>query len=290
LLGNCQEELLTLEHREPVATLSPGLHVERCRIARRDGKPVRAFLTGPSGQWRNQPAVIYCHAHGNRYAIGASELIDGRPAILDPPYAQALAGQGIVALCIDLPGFGERTQEQESALAKQHLWQGRTLFGVMLAELAAALDVLENIDGIAASRIGVLGFSMGATLAFWLGALDPRLKAVVQLLSFADLATLVDRGGHDLHGHYMTVPGLLDVFRTGEIAGLIAPRPQLVCAGLQDPLTPQSACDIAMADVRCAYATAGADDALRLHVERDQGHRESAAMRTEVLRFLGAFL
>ena len=65
---------------------------------------------------------------------------------------------------------------------------------------------------------------MGATLAFWLAALDPRMKAVAHLCCFADLETLVASGAHDLHGLYMTVPGLLAVARTGEIAGLIAPR------------------------------------------------------------------
>ncbi len=40
---------------------------------------------------------------------------------------------------------------------------------------------------------------------------------------------------HDLHGIYLTIPGLLEVAGNGEIAGLIAPRPQLICIGDRDP-------------------------------------------------------
>lgn len=36
------------------------------------------------------PVVLYCHAHGNRPDIGKQELLDGRPALSQGPYAQAL--------------------------------------------------------------------------------------------------------------------------------------------------------------------------------------------------------
>ncbi len=259
--------------------------VEQLQFVSADGHTIRAFLTGPVGEWRNLPAVLYCHAHGNRYDIGATELIAGRPALRNPPYAQDLAHQGIVALCIDLPCFGDRADESESIAAKRHLWHGRTLFGAMLTELSAALDLLEAIEGVNVDRMGVLGLSMGATLAFWLGALEPRLKAIAHLCCFADLAMLVEQGRHDLHGFYMTVPGLLKHFTTGQIAGLCAPRPQLICAGLQDPLTPHDAFEKAVADARAAYVASNNADRLTIHGEPDQGHQESPAMREAVLRF-----
>jgi cephalosporin-C deacetylase-like acetyl esterase len=285
LLGDIPAITFQRIERENVSSKLKNTRVERLTLRATNGETIRAILTGPVGEWRALPAVLYCHAHGNRYAIGASELIAGRPALIDPPYAEALARQDIVALCIDLPCFGERAGEQESALAKRHLWEGRTLFGVMLAELSAALDLLETIDGVDAARIGAFGLSMGATLAFWLGALEPRLKAVAHLCCFADLGALVATGAHDLHGPYMTVPGLLNHWRAGQIAGLIAPRPQLVCVGLQDPLTSPAAFDAAVADLRSAYRTAGSEQYLRLHAEPEQGHQESAAMRAAVLQF-----
>jgi len=251
---------------------------------------VPALLTRPLGQAaRRCPAVLYCHAHGNRYAIGKSELIEGRPS-LPSPYAVDLARLGIAALCIDLPCFGERLEPAEGALSKALLWRGETLFGRMLAELGSALTWLAGRDDVDGTRIGALGLSMGATLSWWLAALDPRVTCVAELCCLADLGTLVATGAHDLHGHYMTVPGLLTSFSTGEIAGLIAPRAHLACVGLDDPLTPPVAVAIVDTALRRRYATLGRPDAWRLLAVPGSGHVETASMRAAVLEFLALHL
>jgi pimeloyl-ACP methyl ester carboxylesterase len=246
---------------------------------------IQAILTGPDSEWCDRPAVLYCHAHGNRYAIGASELIEGRPALLPEPYGQALAREEFVALSVDMPCFGGRASDGEQALAKKHLYKGRTLFGQMLAELGGALDFLSRIDGIDANRLGVFGFSMGATHAFWLAALEPRIRAVAHACAFADLETLVTSGAHDLHGLYMTIPGLLKEFSTGQIAALVAPRPQLACLGLLDPLTPADAVGRAMAEVRAGYSRLNALSQFQSLIADDVGHIETDAMRGQVLGF-----
>lgn len=249
------------------------------------GGPVRAFLTGPPQPWRSVPAVIYAHAHGGRYAIGAAELLEGRPALLSP-YGPDLAGAGVAALCIDLPCFGERADETEGERAKRELWRGRTLFGAMLDDLDGAFGFLSRLEGVDPSRIGVMGLSMGATLGFWLAALQPRLKAVAHLCAFADLATLVESGAHDLHGIYMTVPGLLRSWSTGRVAGLAAPISQLACMGLADPLTPPEAVRIAVAEARAAYEAAGRSDAFEVLTSPATGHVETPGMRAAVLAHL----
>ena len=286
LLGNMAPARFAIVRSTPVAGVSVGIRAERLDLLTADAQPVRAYLTGPEGEWSQQAAVIYCHAHGGRHDIGADELMAGRAALLTPAYGEALAQIGIVALCIDLPCFGERAGEQESALSKALLWQGKTMFGAMLAELIGAIDLLQVIDGVDPDRIGVMGLSMGATLAFWLGALDPRIKAVAHLCCCADLGTLVAEGAHELHGVYMTVPGLLNVARTGQIAGLVAPRPQLACVGLIDPLTPEPAVTLAFADMRAAYRAANAPEAFITVIDPETGHVETPGMRAAVLRFL----
>jgi dienelactone hydrolase len=258
-----------------------GVRAEKFILERDDGVAVRGYLTGPNSAWRGLPSVVYCHAHGAKYDIGARELLDGRPA-LRGPYAADFARQGIVALALDMPCFGDRATEPESAAAKRHLWSGKTLFGEMLSDLAGAIDLLAAQDGVDAKRIGAFGLSMGATLAFWLAALDARIAAVAHLCCFADLGELVRRNGHDLHGIYMTVPGLLPKFRTGQIAGLAAPRPHYAAMGAQDPLTPPGAIDIAVADLKTAY---GGSAKLDIHVDPDTGHVETPRMRADVLRF-----
>ncbi len=263
-----------------------GFRAEKLILERDDGVRVRGFLTGPAGEWRGLPAIVYIHAHGAKYEIGARELLDGRPA-LRGPYAADLARRGIVALALDMPCFGDRATEPESAAAKRHLWNGTTLFGEMLNDLGGAVDVLAAQDGVDAKRIGTFGLSMGATLAFWLAALDSRIAAVAHLCCFADLGELVRRNGHDLHGIYMTVPGLLPKIRTGQIAGLAAPRPHYAAMGAKDPLTPPEAIDIGLADLKLAY---GNSNALRVHVDPDTGHVETPRMRDDVLRFFAESL
>lgn len=259
--------------------------VERLALDIR-GAAVRGILARPHGEGPF-PAVLYCHAHGARYEIGADELLDGRPSLISP-YGPALARAGFVSLAIDMPTFGERREPGESALSKALLWHGRTLMGEMLADHLAAFDYLGTRDDVDAGRIAALGLSMGATHAFFLGALEPRLAGAAHLCCFADWQNLVETGAHDLHGHYMTVPGLLEKTSVGRIAGMVAPRPQLVCVGDLDPLTPPEAVDVALAETRAAYAAKGAAGALTLLRSPGTGHVETPAMRAAVVEFLAS--
>ena len=80
-------------------------------------------------------------------------------------------------LAIDLPCFGARATLRESAAAKAALWRGGSLAGQMLGELASALDWLAARSAPMPARIGVFGLSMGATLGYWLAAVEPRVAA-----------------------------------------------------------------------------------------------------------------
>ena len=158
--------------------------------------------------------------------------------------------------------------------------------GDMLADLLSGFDYLSSRADVDPERIAALGLSMGATHAYFFGAIEPRIARVAHLCCFADLATLINTGAHDLHGHYMTIPGLLARTSFGRIAGMIAPRPQLICTGAKDPLTPPAALEKALAECRAAYRVAGAEAGLQHISERDTGHAETPAMREAVLAFL----
>ncbi|MBC6407279.1 MAG: dienelactone hydrolase family protein [Rhodobacteraceae bacterium] len=229
------------------------------------------------------PAVVYAHAHGKNYAVGRDELLQGRGALVGP-YAPDLAGAGIAALSIDMPCFGARQNPGEERRAKAALWRRETLFGQMLAELSAAVDFLRQQDVIDPDRIGAMGFSMGSTHAWWLAALDPRVKAAVALSSFADLDALVESGAHEGHGIYMMVPGLLERASTGEVAALAAPKPLFFGAGFQDWSTPEPAFQRALDQVLAGYGAAR--DRVEWFVDPELGHQETPEMRAAVMDFL----
>jgi len=270
-----------------------GFVVEELVFATDDGEKVRGILTRPTETGEPAaapvPAILYIHAHGNRHDIGAGELLNGRPA-LQGPLGPVFAARGYVTLMIDLPGFGERMEPTESSRTKALAWRGKSLAGQMVGELASAVSYLSGREDVRSDSIGVFGISMGATFGYWLAAVDDRITCVMHLCCFADFAKMIATGAHDLHGHYLTIPGLLDIASNGEIAGLIAPRPQLICIGEQDPLTPPDAVSHAFASTEEAYSRVGARDRLVLYRERQTGHSESGEMRQLMLEFAGKYL
>ncbi len=289
LLGGGPSVPARLACEAAVPCALPGLSLHHLRFADLGIGPVPALLSLPTQQSAPFPIVLHIHAHGGRYAIGMRELVEGRPALLPEPYAVALARLGIAALAIDLPCFGARADLEEAATARAFHWRGDTLFGQMLRELHAVVGAIAADPRFHADRIGAFGLSMGATLAWWLAALDTRIAAVADLCCFADLGTLVASGAHALHGPYMVVPGLLGAFRSGEIAGLAAPRPKLVRIGLDDRLTSPAAWQQGVTDLAAAYDAADAADRLDARAAPG-GHAETPAMRADVLAFFARWL
>ncbi len=262
---------------------TPEAGARRLTLATADGSPVRGYLVRPDRAGPG-PVILVIHAHGGRYGIGAREILDGRPSLVSP-VGPLLAALGYTVLCLDMPCFGDRADLAEGATAKAALWRGGSLAGQMLGESHAALSwalAQPWCDG----RAAVWGLSMGATLGTWLAAVDPRVTCLVQLCCFADLDRLIASGAHDLHGPYLTVPGLVAMASAGRIAGLVAPRPQFVGWGDADPLTPPDATEPALAEARAAYGEAS----FIAYRECGGGHAETPAMRAAWLEFLGRHL
>jgi dienelactone hydrolase len=291
-MGTSRADLASLlSFREPDIELigvetgpRDGYVFERLSFRVEGAGTVRAFLTRPAGGVGRHPAILYAHSHGGRHEIGASELIDGRSYLLSP-FGPLLARAGYVTLCMDMPTFGDRSGTEESSAAKAHIWYGTSLIGQMVSEEAAALTWLASRDDVDPERIGAFGISLGSTLSYWLAAVDPRIRAVAHLCCYADYATLVELGAHDNHGIYLLVPGLLRHTSTGEIAGLVAPRPQLICLGEDDELTPPPSIERALAVTRPMYAAAGAPDALEGLLQAGVDHRETPEMHERVMAF-----
>src|SRR5215468_10150789 len=131
-----------------------------------------------------------------------------------------------------------RGSDQEMSLFKLNLWLGRTLWGMMLRDEQIALDYLVSRPEVDASRIGAQGMSMGSTRAWWLGAVDERVKAVVGVACFTRYEDLIAIRSLRAHGIYYFVPGILKHFDTEGIMALLAPRPFLALTGDSDAGSP----------------------------------------------------
>lgn len=258
--------------------------IEYWMLALNSEEPVAALLLHPLHE-PPRGVVLYCHAHGNRFEMGKDELLKGRPALQSPPYGEVLPAMGYSVLAIDQWCFGERAAKMERAMVKRLLWQGKTLWGYRVHDTLVALEWLRLQAGFAKLPATTLGLSMGSTMAVWAAALDPTIKACIDLCCLAEFDVLLDRGSFDLHGEYFFVPGLLAEFNAAEISALIAPRRHLSMVGLADPLTPVqgvASIDAAMIET---YAELGAANGWT-QIRSPVGHVETAEMRELVLREL----
>lgn len=267
-----------------------GYVVEKLLLDLNGIEPVPAYLIKPNPPSGSPaPAILYNHAHGGDYELGKEELLVGRDELQAPPYAEVLAARGYAALCIDHWAFGERRGRTESEIFKEMLWSGQVMWGMMVYDSLRALDYLVSRPDVDSERIGTVGISMGSTMAWWLAALDTRIKVCVDLCCLSDYQALIASRGLDGHGIYYYVPDLLNHFTTAQINALIAPRPHLSLAGKYDRLTPLEGLRRIDAELREVYLQEGAPDAWELRIY-DTGHFETLAMRQQTLAFFERWL
>lgn len=250
-----------------------------------DGELAPVDLALPLGGDGPYPLVIVNHSHGGDYERGRRELTVSSPYLRQPSYAEALTEMGYAACCMDMRLFGDRGGRTESELFKELLWRGQVLWGLMVDDTLRLVDAMAAREDIDASRIGTLGMSMGGLMAWWLAALDERIRVTIDLCGQVEAETLILKRGLDHHGLYSYVPGLLRSFRTLDIQRLIAPRPRMSLNGSSDRLCPLEGVQLLDAGLREAYEEAGAVGSWR-SIVGGGGHRETAEMRARWQRFV----
>jgi dienelactone hydrolase len=250
---------------------------------------VPAYLARPREIAGRVPGVLFDHSHGGGYKIGKQEFIEGRSYLQPVPYAKVLTDLGYVALCIDSWVFGERSHTTEADMFKAMLWRGQVLWGMMVYDGLRALDFLLERPQVDPSRVATLGMSMGSTMAWWLAALDERIKVTVDINCLTDFHALLARKALSLHGLYYYVPGLINHFTTAQINALIAPRAHLGLAGLRDKLTPVEGLDVIDRELQQTYAALGHPERWKL-LRYDVEHQETPEGRLEIMAFLKQFL
>jgi acetyl esterase/lipase len=283
--------------REPEARVlkteeGPGYTLEHLQLDLNGIEPVPALLLLPDERPEPAPGLLYIHAHGGRYELGKEELIEGREMLR--AYAPVFAEKGLVTLAIDSWCFSGRQRNPdgrrgEEDTFKEMLWKGAVLWGMMMFDEVQAVTYLGRRPEVDPERIGAFGLSMGSTKAWWLAALDPRIRLCVNLCCLTDYEELIRIDNLAGHGIYYYVPRLLSHFQAHEICELIVPRPHLSLNGRKDPLTPPAGVERIREHLVPLYQTHGRGRDCRIELF-DCDHEETPRMRSLVLDWLDQHL
>ncbi len=119
-----------------------------------DGLALKGVLHLPDGAARPRPAIILCHGFGGS-CRGAGH----------PELGQALTRAGYVVLRFDFRGCGQSEGERANVICLEEA-----------RDLRQAIDFLETRPEVDRDRIGVIGASLGGSVAIYVAANDKRLK------------------------------------------------------------------------------------------------------------------
>jgi hypothetical protein len=246
---------------------------------------VPAYFVKPKNLKNKVPGIVFNHSHGGKYYLGKDEFIEGNSYMAKPPYAELITSLGFAGICIDHINFGERSGRDELDLYKELIWYGKVLWGLMVFDSLKTVDYLITREEIDKERIATIGMSMGSTMAWYLSALDERIKVCIDICCLTDFEELIKVKGLSGHGIYYFVPSLLKHFSTADINSLIAPRPHLSVAGAFDRLTPVDGLLKIDKKLKMIYKKFGKEENWQLKIY-NTGHRETFQMRCDIIEFL----
>lgn len=209
------------------------------------GDQVPALLLIPLGAKASQtrPAILALHPT-NKLGKTSVATVEGVPNRM---YGLELVRRGYIVLAPDALTSGERIAEgarmfDSSAFYQQH--PGWSTVGKNLADHQQALDVLSQHPLVDRERIGVMGHSFGGYNAYFLSAMDERVKAVVSscgVSPFSNTNDIQHWGRRPMpYTHFPLFTAQLKKgfvpFEFNEIMALTAPRPQFYYSGQADTI------------------------------------------------------
>jgi dienelactone hydrolase len=184
VIGGLPEGKTPLNARVTGTIPMDGYRVDKLIFESLPGIHVTALVYVPDVPAGRKPAVLLACGHS---AVG-------KAFVNYQEIAARLARRGYVVLCWDPVGQGERSQFWDKARGRsrynlvcgEHAVLGNlaTLAGTSLVRYMVwdgmrAVDYLSARDDVDGARIAITGTSGGGFQATWLGALDPRIGAVL---------------------------------------------------------------------------------------------------------------
>jgi len=220
------------------------------------------------------------HTTGMHISIGVNQGDESKwiDATGSRDFALWGLSNNLSVMCLEVMSLGER-QEDELSFTHDHPCQdaalhslvlGRTLLGERLVDIAAAAKFLRNKFGHGIS-IGVLGNSLGGTLALYAAALlDDVNFAILSSCICSYKESLLRRSGR--HCIDLYIPSLMKHFECGDVLGLAAPKPLVISHGVNDGLFPLKGFSEAFCSGRAVYRKIDAEHRYRLALGYG-GHR-----------------
>lgn len=257
---------------------------------------VPGVLLIPDNITEPAPAIIGLHGHGS-----SKESIGGTDTSSSQHVGPALVRKGYVVAAIDSYFNGERIGKgpasdledkrgQEMSLFKLNYWLGRSLWGMMLRDEQILLDYLSIRPEVDPHKIGATGMSMGSTRAWWLAAIDERIKTVVAVACFTRYTELIENSALRAHGIYYFVPEMLKYFDTEAVFSLIAPRPMLQLSGDQDAGAPVRGVLTLEEKVGETYDLYGANERFLSVLYKETGHEYLPDMKDKMMKWFEHYL
>lgn len=202
------------------------------------------------------------------------------------------AKNGMLALSLAWPGFGELNQPENSHDFGGHLdLVGSNSLGFFYLVMRRGLDYLESLPNSDPKRIGVTGLSGGGWQTTVLSALDERVSVMVEVAGVGSIETNLARPT-DTQEVEETATDLLSDFDYPFLVAMRAPRPTLLVHNEQDdccflaPLVKPYVYE----QIRPFYKLFNAEDSLRWHENVDPGtHNYQLDNRQHAYEFFSEF-
>lgn len=300
---NYQTEVLAEEQRD-------GYRARKIRFNLSEYSRVDAYMLVPDGKGPF-PAVVLLHDHGGHYFIGKEKMIRPfgvEPAVLEDADTWAkqcyggqyvgdnLAAHGYVVISIDAIFWGERGRKEGvdgsklSMIAGHFQMLGRCWSAFINYEDVYTTDFLSTLPEVDASRIGCMGFSMGAYRTWMLAALSNKIKVGAAVCWMVTTDTQFSwKYGRENGGFANTLPGLRRYLDYPHIASIACPKPMFFLNGEHDKLFPPEGVNDAFSIMHDVWKSQNADDKLKTELW-NMPHDCGIKVQDAVLQFLNKWL
>lgn len=259
--------------------------LQEIRFDSEAGESVPALLLRPKNL-RGKAPVVLCPHQTTQAGKKEPAGLAGNPQLHT---ALHLVQRGFVTFTYDALCFGERhdglTGHYGDAIPFYRKHPRWSLLGKMIWDLGRAVDYLETLDFVDATRIGSVGHSHGGITTIFAMAFDERIKAGASNCGFdvfridgntwrwSRATALIPRLGFYISNpalnmdFYRAVPDsevIETPFEMHELLSLIAPRPLFLSTSDEDFVFPNGGWSArrALARVKPVYELLGAEDRL----------------------------